>query len=283
MIVSLVAPELLTPADQVTFTPLGLVAGGILVGFGTRLGNGCTSGHGLCGLSRLSPRSLVAVLTFMASGAVSSYLCNETFLKSYFYSASSIAAAHQPPSIAIAAMVTILCSTYRHEIEEFFTGSKSTTKKASLSDHVVTILCSTLFGVGLAVSGMCNPTKVTRFLNFTGTAGFDPSLMAVMGSGVIGNLISMITLRSKKIDSKPIPLATSIKHYSQVIKLGLDPCNMKIDMRLILGSALFGIGWGMVGICPGPGLVSLGAGTASSLYFVSAMVTGIFLHNKFFN
>ena len=59
---------------QLSFMPLAMIIGGLLVGFGTRMGNGCTSGHGVCGLGRLSPRSLVAVITFLATGMITVYV-----------------------------------------------------------------------------------------------------------------------------------------------------------------------------------------------------------------
>ena len=67
-------------ADELGRTPATVVVAGLLVGFGTRLGSGCTSGHGICGLTRFSPRSLVAVLTFMTTGAVTAYVVNHVIL-----------------------------------------------------------------------------------------------------------------------------------------------------------------------------------------------------------
>lgn len=75
--VAVLAPE--AYAIDVVRSPAAIVSAGLLVGFGTRLGSGCTSGHGICGISRFSPRSLVAVLTFMATGALAAFLVNHVF------------------------------------------------------------------------------------------------------------------------------------------------------------------------------------------------------------
>ena len=72
------APDVVS--DTLGRTPVYVVVAGLLVGFGTQLGSGCTSGHGICGLTRFSPRSLVAVLTFMATGAVTAYVVNHVIL-----------------------------------------------------------------------------------------------------------------------------------------------------------------------------------------------------------
>lgn len=66
-------------AMTITRSPFALIAAGLLVGFGTRLGNGCTSGHGVCGISRLSPRSLVATVTFIGTGAIAVFVVNRLF------------------------------------------------------------------------------------------------------------------------------------------------------------------------------------------------------------
>ena len=75
---ALLAPAMV--ADELGRTPGFIVLAGLLVGFGTRLGSGCTSGHGICGLTRFSPRSLVAVLTFMATGGITAYVVNHVIL-----------------------------------------------------------------------------------------------------------------------------------------------------------------------------------------------------------
>ena len=123
------------------------------------------------------------------------------------------------------------------------------------------LLAGLIFGLGLIVSGMANPAKVLGFLDIGGA--WDPSLILVMG-GAIGVASIAFFIAKKR--------ATSF--IGAEIKL---PYARHIDRRLIIGSALFGIGWGLAGFCPGPGLVSLGMGETKALVFVSAMLIGMSL------
>lgn len=118
-----------------------------------------------------------------------------------------------------------------------------------------------IFGVGLLVAGMTNPAKVLAFLDIAGV--WDPSLAFVMmGAIAVGTLAF---LRAKK---KPVSL------LGDKIQL---PSSQVIDKRLIGGSILFGTGWGIAGICPGPALVLLGAGIGKGVVFVLAMLAGMLL------
>lgn len=120
-------------------------------------------------------------------------------------------------------------------------------------------LAGLVFGLGLIVSGMANPAKVLGFLDLTGA--WDPSLALVM-AGAIG--VSFIAFLFAKKRSRSL--------------LGADmklPTGRSIDRRLVIGSTLFGIGWGLAGLCPGPGLVALGIGEVKALIFVTAMLAGM--------
>ena len=121
------------------------------------------------------------------------------------------------------------------------------------------LLAGLVFGVGLIVSGMANPAKVLGFLDLTGA--WDPSLALVM-AGAIG--ISFFAFLFAKKRSRSL--------------IGADmklPTGRTIDRRLVIGSTLFGIGWGVAGFCPGPGLVALGMGEVKALIFVAAMLAGM--------
>ena len=121
------------------------------------------------------------------------------------------------------------------------------------------LLAGLVFGVGLIVSGMANPAKVLGFLDLTGA--WDPSLALVM-AGAIG--VSFFAFLFAKKRSRSL--------------LGADmklPTGSTIDRRLVIGSTLFGIGWGVAGFCPGPGLVALGMGEVKALIFVAAMLAGM--------
>jgi uncharacterized membrane protein YedE/YeeE len=118
-----------------------------------------------------------------------------------------------------------------------------------------------LFGLGLAISEMVNPLKVKAFLDVAGA--WDPSLVLVMGSAVA---VSFVAFRVILRQPKPI-LATRFDL----------PTRRDIDRKLIGGAAVFGVGWGIVGLCPGPALSALVYGDIESVLFVAAMIVGLAL------
>ena len=120
-------------------------------------------------------------------------------------------------------------------------------------------LSGILFGIGLLVSGMTDPAKVIAFLDIAGA--WDPSLILVMITAVLVALVpmQMAQRRTKTVLGERIAF----------------PTTSGITGKLILGSAIFGVGWGMTGLCPGPSLASLGASTWQEWLFFSSMVTGM--------
>lgn len=127
------------------------------------------------------------------------------------------------------------------------------------------LLSGILFGMGLSLAGMTDPAKVQGFLDLTGE--WVPDLAFVMG----GALLITLALTSR-ILRREKPLLASGFHM---------PTLKHIDARLISGSAIFGIGWGLSGYCPGPAVVSLIFGHSSSVVFVFAMLAGMFLATRF--
>lgn len=123
------------------------------------------------------------------------------------------------------------------------------------------LIAGVIFGVGLLVSGMANPVKVIGFLDIT--RAWDPSLAFVMGGAIS---VGFFAFRSVKRRTHSVCGGT--------INL---PTGKGVDTRLIAGAILFGIGWGLAGICPGPGLVLLGAGVTKGVVFVGAMVVGMLI------
>lgn len=119
-----------------------------------------------------------------------------------------------------------------------------------------------LFGVGLLVSGMTKPTKVIGFLDVAGA--WDASLMFVMVGGIAVHLALY-----KFIVRRPAPLVEAEFHI---------PRRSDIDAKLVLGAAIFGVGWGLGGFCPGPGLTSVVRG-GTALAFALAMAVGMALHD----
>ena len=131
--------------------------------------------------------------------------------------------------------------------------------------QVVTALAAgTVFGLGLAMSGMLDPARVRGFLDIFGV--WDPSLTFVLGGAVTVALTGMAVLKRLR---RPA--------FDEGFHL---PATSPIDRRLLLGSAIFGIGWGMAGFCPGPALTSLSLGLAPVVLFVVAMLAGMTLHDR---
>ncbi|NCT99315.1 MAG: YeeE/YedE family protein [Comamonadaceae bacterium] len=116
-----------------------------------------------------------------------------------------------------------------------------------------------LFGLGLMLSGMTDPGKVQGFLDLAGA--WDPSLAFVMGGAIAVGLLAF---------------AVAKRRTRSFLGSGMYlPKATEIDRRLVLGSLLFGVGWGLAGFCPGPGLVSMAAGEVKGLVFVLAMLMGM--------
>lgn len=121
------------------------------------------------------------------------------------------------------------------------------------------LLAGLVFGLGLIVSGMADPAKVLGFLDLAGQ--WDPSLAFVMAGAIaVGALAFGVANRR------------AVSFLCAKMRL---PSARSVDRRLILGSMLFGIGWGVAGFCPGPALVSLGMGEVKALVFVVAMMAGM--------
>lgn len=128
---------------------------------------------------------------------------------------------------------------------------------------ISSLIAGLIFGLGLTISQMVNPEKVLGFLNLFGE--WDPSLIFVMAGGIITFSPLYFIFKNK---SKPI----FAKHF-------ITPSSNEIDKKLIIGSSLFGIGWGLVGLCPGPAVSSLAFLNTNSFIFVFFMFTGFILGN----
>ena len=118
-----------------------------------------------------------------------------------------------------------------------------------------------IFGLGMAISGMTNTDRVQSFLDVTGA--WDPTLAFVMGSGLLVTFIGY-----KLILKNPAPL------FAESFSL---PTKKDIDKPLIIGAIMFGVGWGLVGYCPGPAIAGLSYGYGATLLFVPTMIAGLLL------
>ena len=125
--------------------------------------------------------------------------------------------------------------------------------------HVVEFIVGLLFGLGLMLSGMTDPGKVIGFLDLFGT--WDPSLALVMGGAIMVGFFAF-TVAKKRTSS----------FLGGALRL---PTNTDMDKKLVIGSLLFGAGWGLAGFCPGPALVSMADGQPKAIVFVVTMLIGM--------
>jgi uncharacterized protein len=133
----------------------------------------------------------------------------------------------------------VMTRSTAHRLSEFFVGL--------------------LFGWGLLISGMTDPGKVIGFLDLSGS--WDPSLALVMGGAIAVGFFAFGMAKKR-----------SSTFFGGALHL---PTSKDIDKRLILGALLFGVGWGLAGFCPGPGIVSMAAGQPKAAVFVVAMIAGM--------
>lgn len=135
------------------------------------------------------------------------------------------------------------------------------------SRSLAALVSGLIFGLGLAVSGMMNPAKVIGFLDVAGD--WDPTLAFVMGGALL----------------VAIPAYRVIPHRPRPVLAGSFslPTKKAVDAPLIWGSALFGVGWGLVGFCPGPAVAALSTGLGPVLLFVAAMLSGMAIYSRVFS
>lgn len=134
-----------------------------------------------------------------------------------------------------------------------------------MKSTLIALLSGTLFGFGLAWSGMTNPGRVAAFLDVAGA--WDATLLLVMASA-----LAVTTLAFRFILRRPSPLFA--------VRFSL-PTRTRIDVPLLAGAAAFGVGWGLGGLCPGPALAGLVSGAPLLVLFVAAMIAGQWLAARF--
>ncbi|WP_034292674.1 DUF6691 family protein [Herbaspirillum sp. RV1423] len=127
------------------------------------------------------------------------------------------------------------------------------------------LLAGLLFGFGLLVSGMANPAKVLGFLDLAGI--WDPSLAFVMVGAILVGVPAFWMAKRRSLSLLGLPMQL--------------PAQAAVTLRLVLGSAAFGVGWGLAGFCPGPALVAIGAGYAKAFGFGAAMIAGMLVFDLF--
>lgn len=130
-----------------------------------------------------------------------------------------------------------------------------------MKTHLLAAITGVLFGLGLAISEMVNPEKVLAFLDIFGN--WDPSLLLVIGAATG---LTMVSFRWVLQQSQPL--------FADSFRL---PTKTDVDRKLVIGSVLFGVGWGLAGYCPGPGIAALSLGTIEPIVFVVCLIAGSLL------
>jgi len=292
-------PQLTRDPNLPVVSALGHVVAGLLVGFGTKLGNGCTTGHGICGLARFSRRSLVNVISFMSTGIISATICGSgcplaTYLRSSHDSFSKLLPTKTSENVALVALVLVFfmaASVQLRTVKKASAENRQFPKSSSADARAreerlnsgrkffPAAVSGGLFACGLAISGMCKPSKIYGFLDLSGIhrGTWDPTLLCVMASGMTISMIGYQFVKGYGIFGEctcPLALNPSCGRFE-------IPTNKKIDLELILGGALFGLGWGIGGLCPGPALWLAAPGFRCILYYwIPAFFLGSFLGEK---
>lgn len=137
-----------------------------------------------------------------------------------------------------------------------------------IKNIIIPSICGVIFGIGLVIAGMTNPAKVMGFLNLFGN--WDPSLIFVMGGAIFVSMPAFLII-GKKMST---PIFNKKEGFSQQLK-------KDIDSPLIIGSTMFGIGWALVGFCPGPAIAALTVVDGNVFMFFIAMSIGMLLKRKF--
>jgi uncharacterized membrane protein YedE/YeeE len=246
-------------------SPLGeVILASVLIGAGTRLANGCTSGHGVMGVPRFSLRSIVATGTFMATGVLAA-----SFLRPLLFTEAAPgagASALLPNELAVVGNVAIAAAS---------AYSLALDLKQHFQAAALTFACGLTFGLGLLVSGMVEAEKITGFLDIrplfdaSSLRRWDPSMIVVMCSALLTNALTfnlwLIPKGTKHHEGQP----AAIEGFKYTL-----PTATKITSALVVGSALFGVGWGLSGICVGPAVANAAKGGVTSLIVLASISLG---------
>ena len=134
-----------------------------------------------------------------------------------------------------------------------------------MNDKIISLISGIIFGFGLVISGMTNPEKVLGFLSIT--HNWDASLIFVMGGAILVFAPFFFLLKNKEVSA----LGTKIQL----------PIKQDLDKKLVIGSALFGIGWGLVGLCPGPAIAAIATFDPIVIVFLVSMYAGVIVKKKY--
>ncbi|KAF8602124.1 hypothetical protein BDV93DRAFT_220776 [Ceratobasidium sp. AG-I] len=238
--------------SQVSVTQAaGLALAGLLVGLGSKLSNGCTSGHMLCGVSRLAPRSLIASGIFVPTAILTHLLLGN--LPPFAFNLAPESDFDNPSwTMVLLLQIPIFVYRYGGAFMSGFAGQHNARRLVAFST-------SFHFALGLTLSGMLRPSKILGFMHLTPASiqnhSWDPSLLFVIVGGILPQLIVWYTSLGayvRRSGTQPAFAST----WS--VPIAGPKWADGITLRLVVGAMLFGIGWGMCGICPGPASAMIG-------------------------
>ncbi|KAJ7063403.1 hypothetical protein C8F01DRAFT_1132881 [Mycena amicta] len=240
-----------------TVSSFSLVVSGLLVGVGSKLANGCTSGHMLAGISRFSLRSIVATATFFLTGVATAHLAHADGLMGNQPSLNWTLDATGTRLLALQAVPLLISS-----VVYYISAPRDNSVHAKLR-LLASLNTGFQFALALRLSSLTEAKKVITFLLLPLHEAFDPSL-AFLALGALPPAI--LLYRYARGPERP--------------RLGGDwsvPKNRQVDRRLVVGSAIFGVGWGLSGFCPGPGIVNLGraVGGGANIVPLAAWVVAV--------
>ena len=229
-----------------------LVIGGVLVGFGTVLGSGCTSGHGISSLSSFRIRGLVATCCFMLSGFVTAMAANTGSYLPFFENTLPV-----ERSGAVVGVCIGFCVLFALVARLVPLGGKAELVFKTVFD----VVCGICFGLAMCVTNM---SKLSATISFLDLRYWNPALAFVMGGGIFIAAVGFAVVNAT--NTKPLLEA---KFWIPELKLP--------DGKLVLGSLIFGVGWGLAGACPGPALTNVGSSNVPPLVYTGCVVFGMVL------
>jgi len=252
----------------------GIIASGLLSGLGTKLSKGCTSGHMLSGLSRLSQRSIAATATFFSTAVVMTRLLPHLTITPVYAPDWNISSTDRTLLVAQAVPIAASIILYTHASTTSAqnlsggSGDSSAIRPTRRFSRFAALLSTTVeFALALRLSNLTDPKKVSGFLLLNPfSLAFDPSL-AFLALGAVPS--GIILYHFYRGDEVPM-----LGGQWSIPKPG------KVDTKLLVGAALFGLGWGASGLCPGPVVINLGRALATGseltrwLLWLSAFISG---------
>lgn len=251
---------------------------GFLVGLGSAVGHGCTSGHMVCGVSRRRKRSIVATIVFGVSAILTSTILNNGSVtdagvaNTSYDSTFALFNEHKNVLLGLLAagflhsyvLLPILAKNAKESGNKFFKNLTRLFTGLSTGFH---------FGLGLLISGMASNSKVLNFLSIFSKDKFDPSLLAIPLFAILPNVL----LWSKQIPQSKEELVTKEPLLEDKYDLSF---NDEISLPFLVGNALFGIGWGMSGVCPATGLFGAEFNGKNGGFWLLSFLGGYFVGKR---